>query len=281
MWLSAASASADCSLGRSLLQCGEKDALYYDSVNAGIVGFASLDLFRAKRPLHLNNPALAAFWRYQSAAGIARYEYEFSIINQNFDQDFEEVPQAAKLSPPSVKRSGIVTRGMARAMTRLMRAEQQQIVNLAAMNTALDRASAAILLSRPDWTRYQTYVAAGFARRAAAAIAAVIPRERAVTKALVRARLLFGVGPADQRAAQRWVRKHGFPGPVRQIMLTLGMNPISIAFTRQAFLSARVGPTTFSVSKYLSAGSVVSNQKSAANALNGFANRIPAVPQPS
>jgi hypothetical protein len=277
----ASAAGTNCKLGRSLLDCSEKVGLYYDSVNWAIGGFGSLELFEATRPLHLNNPALAQFWRFEAASGITRYEFELGIGSQSGDQDFEEVQPAANPTPPVVKSHGIVTRKMARAMSVLMQAEQREIVNLVAMDVALNRATYALQDSRTDWANYQTYVAAGFARSAAAAISAEIPAQRALTKVLVHNRLMFGVGPADQRAAQKYVRKHGFPHRIQQIMVALGMNDITIGLVKYGFLHTKLGPITYSMSRYLSSSDVIAKERQCRAALRHFAGRIPAVARPA
>jgi hypothetical protein len=170
---------------------------------------------------------------------------------------------------------------MATVMTRLMQGEQQEVVNLVAMNTALNRATYALQDSRPDWSQYQTYMAANFARHAADAISRLIGRQRAVTKALVQRKLMFGVGDADERAAQRSVRKHGFPRGVQQAMVSLGADPLTLAFVKDSFLHAKPVAITYSMSKYLSSSSVITRERQCASALRHFANRIPAVSQPA
>jgi hypothetical protein len=277
----AQTSGTNCKLGRSLLACSEKVGLYYDSVNSAIGGLGATELFQAPRPLHLSNPALAQFWRFEAASGITRYGFELGIASQSGDQNFEQVQPAASPPAPVVAPHGIVTRRMAGAMTRLMRAEQREDVNLVAMDVALNRATYALQASRSDWAHYQAYVAAGYARRAAAAIAGVIPAQRAVTKVLVRARLMFGVGGADQRAAQRYVRRHGFPSRIQQIMVSLGMDQITLAFVRYGFLHAKLGPVTYSMSRYLSSSSLIAKEKQCRGALRHFANRTPAVAQPA
>jgi hypothetical protein len=277
----AASAATNCNLGRSLLDCKEKVGLYYDSVDWAIGGFASLQLFEATRPLHLDNSALAQFWRFEAASGITRYEFELGIGSQSVDPNFEQVQPAANPPAPFVKPHGIVTRKMASAMTRLMQAEQREVVNLVATDIALNRATAALQDSRSDWAKYQTYIAAGFARHAAGAISSVIPAQRAVSKMLVGHHLMFGVGPADQRAAQKYVRKHGFPHRIQQIMVTLGMNQITLGLVKYAFLHAKLGPVTYSMSKYLASSAVISKEKQCRNVLLHFANRIPVTAQPA
>lgn len=286
LWQPVAGAAAvNCSLGRPVPQlatCAEKVALYNDSVNWAIGGFGALDLFAAPRPLHLNNPALASFWRFEAATGITRYEYEFGIINYSKDQYFETAPTAAHLSAPVIKPSGIVTAHTAHVMSRLLSAEQQEVVNLVAMDTALNRATYALTVNRHDWANYQAYLAAGFARHAASAIGSVIGRQHKVTKALLHAGLRFGVGPADQKAMQRYVRKHrAFPKAVQQNMLTLGMTPTTLAFAEAAFVKAKPNPITYSMTQYLSSAKVIRAERKAASSLRGFASQTPTAPRPS
>jgi hypothetical protein len=213
---------------------------------------------------------------------MTRFEYDLAIGGPgSADSLFESPVQAAHPPAPVIMPTGIVTGHMARAMRRLVKAEEQEAVNLVAMDTALDRAIGANQRSRTDWSKYLAYIAAGFARRAAGAIGTVIRRQHAVTKALVHARLMFGVGPADQRAETRYVRKHGFPRAVTQTMLNLGMNPIVLRFAKYSFVHAKPSSTTYSLSKYLSSSSVIRNERKLQSALRGFAARVPAAPKPS
>jgi hypothetical protein len=124
-------------------------------------------------------------------------------------------------------------------------------------------------------------VAAGFARKVAAAMNGLVFRQHAVSRALLRAGLHFGVGSADQRAAQHYVRKHGWPSAIKQNMLTLGMNSVSLKAARTAFLAGNIGPVTFSLSQYLGSASVIKAEKRCAKALVQFADQTPAVPRPS
>jgi hypothetical protein len=275
-----ADADASCP-GRPQLSCSVRAALYYDAVDWGVGGFESLDMFQAPRALHLNNPALAQFWRFEAATGITRYQFELGIGSQGNDNAFETSVTAAKLAAPVIKPSGIVGHRAALALSRLLAAEQQEIVNLVAVDVALNRATGATIGSRSDWAAYQTFTAARFARRAAAAIEHAITRQRAVTRALLGAGLHFGVGPADQRAEQRYVRKHGFPRAVTQIMLTLGNNGVTLALAKAAFLQSKPPATTIGMSKYLSSQSVIANEKNCARALVSFANSVPSAPRPS
>jgi hypothetical protein len=281
LWQPVAGAAAPCS-GRTALSCSVRTAIYYDAVNWALGGFGSLDLFQAPKALHLANPALAQFWRFEAASGMTRYVFELGIGSQGNDGAYESVVSAAKIPPPRIKPSGIVRRRTAFVMTRLLSAEQQEIANLVATDVALNRAFGATVAGRQDWANYQTYTAALLARRAAAAIGHVIPRQRALTEALLRAGLKFGVGPADQSAEQRYVRKHGFPPAVTQVMQTLGNNSVTLALAKSAFVHAKTtSAMTFSMTRYLSSAIVIADEKKCARALVSFANGVPSVPRPS
>jgi hypothetical protein len=277
---SIASGAGSCP-GRPQLTCSQRAALYNDSVNWGLEGFAGVDLFEAPRTLHLNNPALAQFWRFEAATGITRYMFGLAVGSQGNDLSFETVPQAARLQAPVIRPSGIVGRRLAAALGGLLGVEEQEIANLEAMDIALNRATGATIDGRKDWAGYQVYVAARFARRAAGAMNRLVSRQRAVTKALQRAGLHFGVGEADQRAAQRYVRKHGWPPAINQDMLALGMNSVTLSLAKNAFVHVNAGSATFSLSQYMSSASVIGEQKSCARALLQFAAQTPAVPVPS
>jgi hypothetical protein len=274
-----AAATATCP-GRPALPCSLRTALYYDGANWAIGGFGSLDLFQAKRALHLGNPALAGFWRYEAATGMARYQYDLAIGSPGRDLAFESPVQTPRPPAPVIKATGIVTRHMASVMRSLLKAEQQEVGTLVAMDTALDRAAGAVSRGRSDWAKYLAYVSAGFARQAADAIGVVIPRQRAVTKALIHAKLPFGVGPADQRAAQRYVRSHGFPPALQQIMLQVGMNSVTVSLAKYGFLHAKPNATTYSMSRYLSLAKVIRYEQNLASELRSFAGSVPAVSQP-
>jgi hypothetical protein len=281
LWQPATGAAASCAPGRPELNCSERTALYYDAVNWAVGGFGSLDMFQAKRVLHLNNPALAQFWHFEAATAITRYEFEIGIGSQGNDGAYETPATAAHLRAPKIRPSGIVGRHTAFVLARLLAAEQQEVVNLVAMDVALNRATGAQISGRPDWASYQTYSAAGLARRAAAAIGEVIPRQRAVTRALRALGLKFGVGPADTRAEQRYVRKHGFPAPVARIMLMLGNNAVTMTLAKSALVHAKPTTATYNMSQYLSSAGVIRNERNCARALVNFANGVSAAPRPS
>jgi hypothetical protein len=280
LWRPVASVAASCP-GRPQLSCNLRAALYNDSVNWAIGGFEAVALFEARRPLHLNNPALAQFWRFEAASGVTRYLFELAVGSQGNDLAFETVPQATRPSAPVIKRSGIVSRHLAAALSGLLGAEEQEIVNLVAMDVALNRATGATINSRPDWANYQTYVAARFARKVATAMNRLVSLQRAATRALLRVGLHFGVGEADQRAAQRYVRKHGWPRAIKQDMLALGMSSVTISIAKAAFVHGNLGITTYSLSQYLSSASVIKDEESCARALELFASQTPSAPVPS
>jgi hypothetical protein len=280
LWQPVASAASSCP-GRPQLTCSQRAALYYDSVSWGTEGFAAVDLFQAPRTVHLTNPALAQFWRFEAATAITRYMFELGIGSQGNDLAFETIPQAARLPAPVIKPSGIVGRRLAGTLSGLLSGEQREIVNMLATDVALNRATGATISGRQDWARYQTYVAAQFARRTAAAINALVSRQRAVTKALLRAGLKFGVGEADQHAAQRYVRKHGWPSAIEHDMVVLGMSPVTLSLAKNAFVHSKAGTTTFGLSKYMSSAGVIADEKSCARALLQFAAQTPAVPLPT
>ncbi len=279
--ISGATTASNCSAGRSLLQCGEKQGIYNDAFNWAAGGVLDLVLFETRLPVPLKNPALARFWRFETATALARYGLEFASVQQLTDPDFEHLAPAATLPAPAVRAGGVVTRQMAAAMSRLMLAEQQEVVNLGAFNTALNRATAALIeRSRADWVAWQASAAAGFALHAAAAIGRVRVAERALTRSLVHARLLFGVGPVDLRRAQRYVRAHGLARSVTDVMTTLGVPPILLALIKDGFVNAGLGPTSFSLSQYFSSPTVTAGEKRCADALRHFAARIPRAGRP-
>ena len=150
-----------------------------------------------------------------------------------------------------------------------------------AIDVALNRAFGATVAGRSDWASYQTYTAAVLARGAATAIGEVIPRQRAVSRALLGAGLQFGVGPSDERAEQRYVRKNGLPAAVAQIMTMLGNNGVTLAVAKYVFVHAKPTPMTYRMSPYLSSASVISNESKCATALLSFANSVPSAPRPS
>ncbi len=162
-----------------------------------------------------------------------------------------------------------------------MLAEQQEVLNLAAMDDAMNRATAArYLRGRQDWVAWQEASAAGYAIHAAAAVLRVIVAQRTAGAALSKKRLLFGVGSTDLSVAQRQVRHFGFAPVLSSAMSRLGLQPALIAQARQGFLSASYGSLSFSLTQFFSTSLVYTAERSFASALRHFAARTPAAGQP-
>lgn len=267
--------------GRTLLSCSEKLADYNDSVTWTFSFARDFELFETRIPVGLHNPALAQFWRFESASAAARALFEFEIGNQDVDSDFEVAVTRPVLRVTTVKPTGVVDRTLATALNRLMETEAQEVANLGAAALALDRATdAQVEGNRPDWVAWQESSAAGFALGAGRAIGRVVTAERSVTRLFAERRLRFGVGSADLTAAQRTVRKHGLARRLMQTMQSLGMTEVLIAYAQSEFLKGNFGPQTFSLAGELSAQSVTSTERAFGSALRHFAARIPRVRRP-
>ena len=274
-------ARATCA-GRSLLTCGEKVALYDDSVTWTLAYVRDVEPFEAPIPLGLRNPALGGFWRFEAATATARALFEVVIGNQETDQNFEATATRANLPAPSVRPSGVVDRQLAATLSRLMLAEQQEVLNLGGMATALNRATAAqIERSRPDWVAWQEATAAGFAVHAAAAIGRVARAQRSVASLLLAKRLVFGVGSVDLQVAQRAVRHHGFARPLAAIMRRLGLSELLIAYAQKGFVNGTFGAQSFSLTRELSAPTTSSYETALARSLRQFAAATPSAKRPS
>jgi hypothetical protein len=277
-----AAATKSCQKGRSLLQCNEKIGIYDDSYVASIGGFGDLVLFETKLPLPIGNSALSQFWRYQTATSIARLEFESSIINQETDENIEQISKLANLPAPVVRASGVVDRHTASALSALVRAEQQQVLNLAAMNTALNRATAALITrTRSDWLRYQESAAGGFAIHAAAATQRMIRFQQAAERALVAKNLLFGVGPVDLKLAQSAVKRaRSFVPRIAALLTRFGIAPPVLGAAEAEFALANLGPTSVSLSQYLSSSTLIGGERDLIKALRHYAARIPHAGRP-
>lgn len=271
--------TAGCA-GRVLLQCGEKLSLYADLVNSSRAYVLEAELFEAPQ-VHVYNRTLAQFWRFEASAAAARVGYETVIGNEFADTNFEAIARRAVLPNPVLSASGKVDRGMARTLTNLIKAEQNEVLNLAAMAVSLDRATAASYLrGRADWTKWQQSTAAGFARRAAGAAAWAITLQRRVTAALLRKHLPFGVGSVDLKLAQRAVRRNGFVPSLVGAMRRLGLTNDSIASFASQFAKADIGQSSYNVSEALSQSDVISGERKLASTLRLFAARIPPASKP-
>ena len=278
----AAPTSNGCQQGRTILQCSEKLEIYQGSYTASIGGFGDLILFETKLPLPISNPALSRFWSYQAATSIAAAELDSSIINQETDDNIEQIATRANLRAPVVQASGVVDSRTAAALSRLLLAEQQQVVNLEAMETALNRATAAqIERQRPDWARYQQSAAGGFALHAAAATGRMITLQKAASQALVAKKLLFGVGPVDLKMAQQTVKKaREFIPMIGSLLLGFGVTTPMIGAAEVQFVLANLGPTSVSLSQYLDSTTLIGGERNLITALRHYAARIPHAGRP-
>jgi hypothetical protein len=272
-----AAATKPCQKGRTVLQCGEKIGLYDDSLGASVGGFGDLVLFETKLPLPIGNPALSQFWLYQCATSIARSEFEAAITNQETDENIEQIARRVSMAAPVVRASGVIDRRTAATLSRLLLAEQQQVLNLAGMATALNRATAALVTrTRADWARYQESAAGGFAIHAAAATQRMIADQRAAERALIAKKLLFGVGPVDLKKAQKTVkRQRAFVPNVNNLITRFGLALPQIGAAEAEFVIANFGPTSVSLSQYLTSSTLVGGERALIRALRHYAARIP------
>jgi hypothetical protein len=266
--------------GRGLLQCSEKAALFTDFTKWTNAFVLDAELFEAPH-VHVYNSALVQFWRYETSSAAARSVFEGLLFNETVqDLNFEEIAVPAVLPTPVVRRSGIIDRRTAGAMSALMQAEQNEIINLQALDTSMDRAGTAYYMrGRQDWVKWQQAAAAGFASRAAGAIGNVIRWQRVVTAALMRRNRPFGVGSTDLKLAQRQVRQHGFVRPLVTIMQQLGVGS-AIPVLQREFQNASFQTLSFNVSQVLSDSAVIASQRAFADALRHYAARIPPASKP-
>lgn len=277
---SGAAPAASCP-GRVLLQCSEKLGVFGDDVLWAHEAVLDTELFETRTPLHLSNPSLAQFWRFEAATATARGLLEYLLGSEISDPNFEAIAPVAKLPKPSVHAHGFVSRGEAVTLTRLMVAEQREVLDLGAVDTAMNRATAARYeRGRQDWVSWQEAAAAGFATRTAASIAPVIKAQRAVSKAFTKRRLLFGVGSEDLKLAQRNVRKHGLAPKLTAVMTALGLNTGELKIAKRTFLNTSFGQASFSLTQQLGAATAATKQKALAASLRHFANRVPPASKP-
>ena len=273
---SAGATSPTCPGGRSVLQCSERQQILPDSITWGHAYVLDFELFETKTSLPLNNPALNQFWHFEAASAAARGELEFALDAQLTDQNFEQLATVVTPPEPSLKPYKIVNRKLARTLTRLMSAEQQDVVYLEALSTALNRATYAhYSANRQDWMRWQLASAAGFASKVAAAIPNVIKAQKAAASALVAKHLLFGVGTTDLKLAQRAVKKHGLQRGLVTVMQRIGLSPQLITDITKGFISIHPTTISFSLSELLSATKAIAGERQLATALKHFAVRTP------
>jgi hypothetical protein len=267
--------------GRQLLTCWEKIQAFTDDVTWDHAGVLDLELFENSLPLPLGNPALGRFWRFETSTAGARSVYEYVFQNTVEDDNFEAIATVPVLPRPAVSRHGVVDRRTAGAMSRLMQAEQAEVLNLQATDTSLNRATTAqAARGRADWIAWQLAAAARFATRTANAIGAVISDQRAVSRALIRRHLPFGVGSVDLKLGQRRIRRHGLAPSVRATMQSIGMDALTIAFCINAFETADYGQYSFSLTQYLAQPSTIRGERGFQAALRHFAARVPPTSQP-
>jgi hypothetical protein len=267
--------------GRYLLQCSEKVAAFNDYFIATTTAVLDDELVETKAPLHLSDPALGQFWRFEASAATACSLLSFEFGNEISDPNFEAIAPVVQLPKVSVKPDRVVDRRLAATLTRLMQAAQQEVVDLQALDIAMNRATAArYQRSREDWVKWQEAAAAGFASRTASALGRVTKGELAAAKAFARHKLLFGVGPVDLKLAQQTVRKHGFTAKLVATMRSLGMDGAAISLAEQGFRKANPGQQSFSLTDELRSAAVIKEQRAFASSLRGFAKRIPPAGKP-
>jgi hypothetical protein len=267
--------------GRFLLQCSEKLGVFPAYVLWTHLGVLDTELFETKTPLHLSNPSLAAFWRFEAASATARGLLDYEFGAELSDPNFEAIAPIVKLPRASVPAHGIVSRGMARVLSRLMAAEQREIECLTALNTAMNRATAArYQRGREDWVRWQLAAAAGFARKTAGSIGPEIRAQRAVASMFTKHKLPFGIGSEDLKLGQRRVRRHGLAPKLVAVMKGLEMNSGEIKIATRTFLKANFGGLSFSLTQQLGAATTGQKERGFAAVLRHFADRIPPASQP-
>jgi hypothetical protein len=275
-----ASADGACP-GRQLLTCSEKSRVFADDANWTHAFVLDLELFETRLPLHLSNPALASFWRYETAAAAARSAYELELQYELVDPDFETIAAVPPLPRPAVKPHGMVDRRTAARLSALMRAEQDEIVGLHALVTSMNRATeASYMRGRNDWVAWQLSAAARFAARTAGAIGRVISAQRAATAALLRRGLPFGVGSVDLKLAQRRVRRRGLASQVRAALESQGLTAQEIAFCVREFAGTSFGQLSFSLARIISQPTTAAGEQGFTAALRHFAARVPPASRP-
>ncbi len=273
-------ALAGCA-GRRLLTCKEKQQVFADTLAWTDAYVLDFELFETNTTLPLSNPALRGFWTFEASTAAARSTLDFELGDQLTDSNFEQVAPPAKLAAPSVKPHGTVTRGMARDLSRLMLAEQQEVLNLEALDTAMNRATyASFLSSRADWLRWQLAAAAGFAHHAEAAVGRVISAQRIVTHDLVARKLLYGVGSVDLKLAQSRVKHHGLAHSLVATMTHLGLIPGVITLIQNGFVHRSAKKLSFSLTQLLSSSFVIGDERMLITALRHFMARTPRAGRP-
>jgi hypothetical protein len=178
-----ATQAASCP-GRKLLTCAEKQQAFADDTQWDHSFVLDLELFEvAGPPLHLSNPSLAQFWRFETSAAAARSAAEFELQYEIADPNFEAIAAVPRIAAPKLGAHGFIDRRTAARLSWLMAAEQSEVLNLQALVTSINRATeASYLRGRGDWVAWQSAAAAMFASRAAGAIDRVVRNQRAVAR---------------------------------------------------------------------------------------------------
>lgn len=269
-----ATATAACA-GRTLLSCSEKDSIYNDGALTGLSYELEASLFELRLPVHLNNPALNRYWRFEvSAAGVLSLDDDL-LINQLPDSNFQAIAKPVRLAVPAARASGIVKASVARALNAQMADEQAEVLNVNGMLASLDRATgASYVAGRGDWVSYQRQVAAGFARRAAAAVRRLIGVQRTVAGAFARLGLRFGIGIVDERLTRTKVRRHGLTSVITAGLRRLGVQPSGLTALRQEVAKGTVNETV-NLAVLLDYPTTVSEERAFAAALSSFARTAP------
>jgi hypothetical protein len=276
----AASAHAACG-GRALLTCDEKSQSFPDAVNWSHSFVLDGELLETPLISHIHTAALKQFWLFETATAAARAEYEFGLASEIADSNFENVVSPPALRAPAVHRGGVVDRKLAGQMTALMQAEQAEVIDLYALDVSMNRATEARYeRGRDDWLKWQEAIAAGYARRAAAAIVRVERAERQVSRTLMRRKLLFGVGSADLNVARRTVRRHGLTRSLVAQLHAFGFDDSLVSHSAQFYELTDFGTLSFSLSQVLGQPSALAAEDEFRGALNHFAARIPAAQRP-
>jgi hypothetical protein len=259
--------------GRAFLSCGEKTGLFADAIRWNHAFVLDTELFEAPQ-VHVYNPALQTFWRYETSTAGARNLYESFLIEEFVaDTNFENIAVPPVLRVPVIGRSGIIDRRTASTMTRLLQAEARELAFLQPLDTSLDRAQTAFFTrGRTDWVRWQLSAAAGYARKVANAIDSIIPLQRALTKALMKKHRPYGVGSTDLTLAQRRVRRQGFTPRLADVMKRLGLEG-TIPILVRTFVGADFRFLSFNVSQVLSQSDVIASERQFQSALRHFASR--------
>jgi hypothetical protein len=282
----AAAAQASCG-GRTSLSCQAKHQIEEDLANSGALSVGEAELFELRLPLPLGNPDVRRFWSFEQSHALARAFLEDELVNQIPNSvGFQQVIPPVGRIRVTMRRRGVITRRIARAMGAAMTAEQVEFKNLEGMLLSLDSATSASLVeNRSDWVAYQEQVAAGFARHAAAVIPALIRDRRRLTRLLLAKRLRFGVGPVDLEKTRRQVSRHGLAPAIKSGLEGLGFDAATTNELEQFGVKAIKGatsPGSYVLSSSISDSSTVSALRALRSGLEHYAATAPhGLPEPA